>query len=92
MCGPAGCDGTVRVWDAKAGRELTRLSGHTGYVYSVAFSPDRKRIATGAERAPGVLRIEAGQVQRHHGLAVAGHDLVELLEERACLLDGDFGW
>jgi WD40 repeat protein len=36
----------VRVWDAATGRELLALKGHTGQVYSVAFSPDGHRIVS----------------------------------------------
>ena len=33
-------DTTARLWDAKTGAELFALKGHTGFVTSVAFSPD----------------------------------------------------
>jgi WD40 repeat protein len=36
----------MKVWDAFTGRELHSLKGHTGQVYSVAFSPDGRRIAS----------------------------------------------
>ncbi len=36
----AGEDGTVKVWDVATGQELLTLSGHTGPVYGVAFSPE----------------------------------------------------
>jgi WD40 repeat protein len=32
-------DKTVRVWDAVTGKEVQKLEGHSGTVYSVAFSP-----------------------------------------------------
>jgi WD40 repeat protein len=32
-------DGTARIWDAQTGQELHRLEGHTGRVWSAAFSP-----------------------------------------------------
>jgi WD40 repeat protein len=41
-------DKTVKVWDAASGRELRTLSGHTGGVVSVAFSPDGKTIVSGS--------------------------------------------
>jgi WD40 repeat protein/serine/threonine protein kinase len=35
-----GCeDNTVKVWDVESGRELQTFPGHTGDVYTVAFSP-----------------------------------------------------
>ena len=39
---------TARIWDAASGGELLTLTGHSGAVVSVAFSPDGTRIATGS--------------------------------------------
>ncbi|MBF8283025.1 MAG: hypothetical protein HW378_1940 [Anaerolineales bacterium] len=36
----------VKLWDAANGRELLTLSGHTGWVMGIAFSPDGKRLAS----------------------------------------------
>ncbi|HEX5270954.1 MAG TPA: WD40 repeat domain-containing protein, partial [Gemmataceae bacterium] len=41
----------IRVWDAHTGKELLKLTGHTGDVRCVAFSPDGKRIASGGGAA-----------------------------------------
>ena len=41
---------TIKLWDVASGRELRTLSGHTGDVLSVAFSPDGKTLASGAFR------------------------------------------
>ena len=35
-------DRTVKIWEAATGKELLTLTGHTSYVYTVAFSPDGK--------------------------------------------------
>jgi WD40 repeat protein len=42
-------DGTIRVWDANAGREPVVLRGHEGAVTSVAFSPDGRFLLTRAD-------------------------------------------
>jgi RNA polymerase sigma factor (sigma-70 family) len=39
----------VVVWDAVTGQELCRFEGHRGTVRAVAFAPDGKSIASGAE-------------------------------------------
>src|SRR5258708_13196380 len=40
-------DNTVRLWDLPAGKEIARLEGHRGWVLSVAFSPDGRRLVSG---------------------------------------------
>ncbi len=37
---------TIRLWDAASGKHLQTLEGHTGSVYSVAWSPDGQRLAS----------------------------------------------
>lgn len=41
-------DGSARIWDAKTGRLLHVLSGHTGAIFRIAFSRDGKLLATGS--------------------------------------------
>jgi WD40 repeat protein len=41
-------DKTVRLWDAVTGAPLQTLEGHSGWVMSVAFSPDGKVVASGS--------------------------------------------
>ncbi len=44
----ASFDKTVRLWDVEAGRCLHKLAKHSEPVYSVAFSPSGKLVATGS--------------------------------------------
>jgi WD40 repeat protein len=39
-------DNTVKLWDARSGRELVTLRGHTGSLFGVAFSPDGTQLAS----------------------------------------------
>ena len=48
-------DGTVRLWNLKAGKEQVRLGGHEGTVRALAFSPDRRLLAVGGDDA--VVRL-----------------------------------
>ncbi|NUK90284.1 PD40 domain-containing protein, partial [Streptomyces lunaelactis] len=45
----AGEDGTARLWDTTTGRTRKTLTGHKDTVYSVAFSPDGRTLATAGE-------------------------------------------
>lgn len=45
----AGDDGTVRLWDVAARRELTALSGHSADVPALALSPDGQLLAAVGE-------------------------------------------
>jgi WD40 repeat protein len=58
------------VWDAQTGQPLLSLEGHTGWVYSVAFSPDGKRLVSGsADKMLKVWDAETGRALR----ALEGH-------------------
>jgi WD40 repeat protein len=48
-------DKSVRIWDATSGEQLFVLSGHAGTVWSVSFSPDGKRVASGG--SDGAVKI-----------------------------------
>ncbi len=39
-------DQTVRLWDAASGQALQTLQGHTGWIWSVCFSPAGQALAS----------------------------------------------
>jgi WD40 repeat protein len=60
----------VKVWDTQTGRETLTLTGHTGRVQSVAFSPDGRRlVSAAADRTVKVWDAQTGQEL----LTVKGH-------------------
>jgi WD40 repeat protein len=50
-------DGTVRLWDLSARREMATLRGHSGGVWAAAFSPDGQRLATGGAGAQVAVKL-----------------------------------
>lgn len=48
-----GKDPTVRLWDSRTGRQVRTLSGHTGAVNAVAFSPTSDLLATSGREESG---------------------------------------
>ncbi|MFF4658445.1 helix-turn-helix domain-containing protein [Streptomyces sp. NPDC001381] len=67
----AGADGTVRLWDLRAGTPVVGpLGGHEGSVRAIAFSPDGRRIATGG--ADGTVRLW-DPVAASSGRPLTGH-------------------
>jgi WD40 repeat protein len=50
-----GRDSAIRVWDIETGREVRRLEGHRGLVWSVAVSPDGRRVLSGGNDAAPIL-------------------------------------
>jgi WD40 repeat protein len=63
----AGGDRTIRIWDAQTGREVLALTGHTGQVYAVAYSPDpggRRLASAGADKVVRIWDAETGRMIR----------------------------
>ena len=51
----AAADSAIRLWEVATGRELPRLTGHSGYATTIAFSPDSRLLASGS--ASGEIKI-----------------------------------
>ena len=58
-----------KVWDAVTGLQALTLQGHTSVVYSVAFSPDGKRLASASGDGVKVWDAAAGK----ETLSLKGH-------------------
>jgi WD40 repeat protein len=57
-----GLDASVSLWDREGGKELQRLTGHTGGVLSVAFSPDGQRLASASgDGSARIWSVSTGQ-------------------------------
>lgn len=58
-------DGKLRLFDARTGKELRRLSGHAGWVACVAFSPDGARaLSGGTDGAVKLWDVTSGKLLR----------------------------
>jgi WD40 repeat protein len=50
-----GADRVVRLWDVRTGTPLDILQGHSGRIWSIAFSPDGMILASGSH--DGSIRL-----------------------------------
>ena len=63
----ASFDSTVRLWDPESGRCLHTLEHHTQPVYSVAFSPDGRYLATGSrDKLCLIWNVKDGRLVRQY--------------------------
>ena len=62
-----GQDNTARLLDARTGKELLILRGHTGNVTSVCWSPDGKRLASAS--SDGTIQVYAIDIHELGALA-----------------------
>ena len=63
----ASFDSTVRLWDPESGQCLHTLEYHTQPVYSVAFSPDGRYLATGSrDKLCLVWNVKDGRLVRKY--------------------------
>ncbi len=46
-------DNTARIWDARSGKVLATLEGHSEYVGAASFSPDNTRVVTASSDGTG---------------------------------------
>lgn len=50
-----GEDRSIMLWDLGSGRRLKKMTGHTGFIYSVDFSADSNVLVSGG--ADGTVRV-----------------------------------
>ncbi len=67
-------DSTARIWDADTGTPKHTLSGHTGWVLDVRWSPDGKLLATGSKDK--TVRVFDPATGKPVGQAFGGHSNV----------------
>jgi len=74
--------GEIKVWDAATGQETLTLTGHSGPVASVSFSPDGSRIVS------GVGGLDGGEIKVWD--AATGQETLLTLEGHPSVLSVSF--
>ena len=60
-------DKTITLWNVETGKPIRVMTGHTGEVYDLAFSPDGKHLVSGGARAWEYHEDEDGSTVRRDG-------------------------
>src|SRR5262249_31973075 len=68
-------DGTLKIWDGTTGQEALTLKGHTGEVYTAAFSADGRLASVSADQTVRLWDVAAARetaaFKGHKGAAYA---------------------
>jgi WD40 repeat protein len=90
--------GTLALWDTSTGKQARKLWGGSSYIFSVAFSPDGKRVAASEpyrEHTVRVWEVETGRQRFDDPGHTGGVDSLELSKDGktlASLGEGGFGF
>ena len=66
-----GNNGPAMVWDSRSGALLHELTGHSGFIWAVAYCPDGTRIVTGS--TDGTIKLWDAESGREM-ITMRGHD------------------
>ncbi len=86
-------EGAVQLWDAVTGKRKETLSGHTGLVEMLVFSPDGRTVAGGTgsnEIAVWIWDIDTGKHKKTLDSRTGGVSAVAFSLDGSVLASGDF--
>ena len=77
-----GTDSAIRVWDVETGKEVCKLEGHKGIVWSVAVSPNGRYVLSGSRDSTTILwdARTGAEIRRFRGHS-GGVDCVAFLPD-----------
>src|SRR5262249_2683405 len=70
----ASADKTVRLWEAESGKLLRTLEGHTYPVFTVAFSPNGRLLASGGGEYTKQGELKVWDADGGEGGSLKGHN------------------